>query len=123
MAKQMTSIAREDKKKPRNPFAPVFGLFLAAAFAVAAYLLAQLIIPEVQQLRLIYVIETTTASGAKELFIKPEGLLIVGGLLWMGLLGLAYALVAIIAGPSKRDLDNKRPLPPKKTISRDLSDW
>ncbi|MFQ3536520.1 MAG: hypothetical protein SNJ58_11645 [Aggregatilineales bacterium] len=123
MPKQMTSIVREEKKKPRNPLAPIFGLFLAVAFAVVAYFLAQLIIPEVQQLRLIYVIETTTASGAKELLIKPQGLLIVGGLLWMGLLGLAYALVAIIAGPSKRDLDNKRPLPPKKTISRDLSDW
>jgi len=123
MSKQSTSIVREEKKRPRNPLAPVFGLIIAAGFAVAAYFAAQLIIPEVQQLRLIYVIETVNASGARELFIKPQGLLIVGGMLWLVMIGIAYALVAIIAGPSKRDLENKRKLPPKKTISRDLSDW
>jgi hypothetical protein len=123
MSKQSTSIVKEEKKRPRNPLAPVFGLIIAIGFAVAAYFAAQLIIPEVQQLRLIYVIETINASGARELFIKPQGLLIVGGILWLVMIGVAYALVAIIAGPSKRDLENKRKLPPKKTISRDLSDW
>lgn len=123
MPKQTTNIVREEKKQPRNPLAPIFGLLIAAGFAVAAYFAAQLIIPEVQQLRLIYVIESINASGAKELFIKPQGLLIVGGLLWLAMIGIAYALVAIIAGPSKRDLENKRKLPPKKTISRNLSDW
>jgi hypothetical protein len=123
MSKQSTSIVKEEKKRPRNPLAPVFGLIIAMGFAVAAYFAAQLIIPEVQQLRLIYVIETINASGARELFIKPQGLLIVGGILWLVMIGVAYALVAIIAGPSKRDLENKRKLPPKKTISRDLSDW
>jgi hypothetical protein len=123
MSKQSTSIVKEEKKRPRNPLAPVFGLIIAIGFAVAAYFAAQLIIPEVQQLRLIYVIETFNASGARELFIKPQGLLIVGGILWLVMIGVAYALVAIIAGPSKRDLENKRKLPPKKTISRDLSDW
>lgn len=123
MSKQMTSIAREEKKKPRNPLAPIFGLILALALAALAYFLAQLIIPEVQQLRMVYVIETVAANGARELFIKNEGILVVGGLLWLLLLGTAYALVAILAGPSKRDLENKRKLPPKKTISRDLKDW
>lgn len=123
MSKQMTSIAREEKKKPRNPLAPIFGLILALALAALAYFLAQLIIPEVQQLRMVYVIETVAANGARELFIKNEGILVVGGLLWLLLLGTAYALVAILAGPSKRDLENKRKLPPKKTISRDLQDW
>lgn len=123
MSKQMTSIAREEKKKPRNPLAPIFGLILALGLAALAYFLAQLIIPEVQQLRMVYVIETVAANGTKELFIKNEGILVVGGLLWLLLLGTAYALVAILAGPSKRDLENKRKLPPKKTISRDLKDW
>ncbi|MFN7210118.1 MAG: hypothetical protein ACK4P1_06965 [Aggregatilineales bacterium] len=123
MSKQMTSIAREEKKKPRNPLAPIFGLILALGLAALAYFLAQLIIPEVQQLRMVYVIETVAANGTKELFIKNEGILVVGGLLWLLLLGSAYALVAILAGPSKRDLENKRKLPPKKTISRDLKDW
>ena len=123
MSKQMTSIAREEKKKPRNPLAPIFGLILALGLAALAYFLAQLIIPEVQQLRTVYVIETVAANGTKELFIKNEGILVVGGLLWLLLLGTAYALVAILAGPSKRDLENKRKLPPKKTISRDLKDW
>ncbi len=123
MSKQMTSIAREEKKKPRNPLAPIFGLILALALAALAYFLAQLIIPEVQQLRMVYVIETIAANGTRELFIKNEGILVVGGLLWLLLLGTAYALVAILAGPSKRDLENKRKLPPKKTISRDLKDW
>lgn len=72
---------------------------------------------------MVYVIETVAANGARELFIKNEGILVVGGLLWLLLLGTAYALVAILAGPSKRDLENKRKLPPKKTISRDLQDW
>ncbi len=123
MSKQMTSIAREEKKKPRNPLAPIFGLILALGLAALAYFLAQLIIPEVQQLRMVYVIETIAANGTRELFIKNEGILVVGGLLWLLLLGTAYALVAILAGPSKRDLENKRKLPPKKTISRDLKDW
>ncbi|RMF51841.1 MAG: hypothetical protein D6749_06700 [Chloroflexota bacterium] len=123
MAKQSTNVAREEKKKPRNPLAPVFGLVLALGFAVVAYFAAQLIIPEVQQLRLVYVIETVSESGAKELFIKPQGLLIVGGVLWLALMGVGYAIVAIIAGPSKRDLDNKRKLPPRSKQPRDLGEW
>jgi phage shock protein PspC (stress-responsive transcriptional regulator) len=123
MSKQSTNIVREEKKRPRNPLAPIFGLIIAISLGVVAYFAAQLIIPEVQQLRLIYVIESINASGGRELFIKPQGLLIVGGILWLAMLGVAYALVAIIAGPSRRDLENKRKLPPKKTISRDLSDW
>jgi len=123
MPKHSTNIAREEKKRPRNPLAPVLGLVIAGGFAAVAYFTAQLVIPEVQQLRSIYVIETVSASGARELFIKPQGLLIVGGILWLAMIGVAYALVAIIAGPSRRDLENKRKLPPKKTISRDLKDW
>jgi hypothetical protein len=119
MPKQSSSIVREEKKKPRNPLAPIFGIILALGFGVIAYFLAQLIIPEVQQLRLVYVID----RGAEGLYIKPEGLLIVGGLLWLALMGIGYALVAIIAGPSRRDLENKRKLPPKTTIQRDLGDW
>lgn len=118
-----SSITKEEKKKPRNPLAPIFGLILAVGFAVVAYFTAQLIIPEVQQLRLLYVIETTNASGGREILIKNEGLLIVGGLLWIVMLGVVYMLVAIIAGPSSRDLANKRKLPPKTTKSRDLGDW
>lgn len=123
MPKERTSVVREEPKKSRNPLAPVFGLILAIGFGVASYFLAQLIIPEVQQLRMVYVIETVAANGTKELFIKPQGLLIVGGLLWLAMMGVAYALVAIIAGPSRRDIENKRKLPPKTTISRDLQNW
>ncbi|MBO9309955.1 MAG: hypothetical protein J7551_09240 [Chloroflexi bacterium] len=123
MPKQSTNVVREEKKRPRNPLAPVFGLFIVVSLAAAAYFAAQLIIPEVQQLRSIYVIETVNASGAREISIKPQGLLIVGGFLWLVMLSVAYALVAIIAGPSRRDLENKRKLPPKKTVPRDLSDW
>ncbi len=118
-----SSIIKEEKKKPRNPLAPIFGLILAVGFGVVAYFAAQLIIPEVQQLRLLYVIETINASGGRELLIKNEGVLIVGGFLWIVMLGIAYLLVAIIAGPSQRDLANKRKLPPKTTKSRDLADW
>jgi hypothetical protein len=93
--------------KKVNVMLPVFGLVLAIALAILAFVLSEPIVRSVPQLR---DIKAGVRVGGE---LISWGRLLVAGGMWTVMMTFSYLLVAVLAGRDPKDT-SKMKLPPRK---------
>lgn len=94
-----------------NPLLPIFGLVLAIALAILAFILSEPLVRSVPQLR---DIKAGIRVGGE---LITWGRLLIAGGLWAVAMTISYLLVAILVGRDPTDT-SKMKLPPRKVQPR-----
>jgi hypothetical protein len=97
-------VKKAERVVKRSPLRAVFGVVIALGLAVAAWFIAQAVIPAVPQI-------ASLARGSERTQLILNGA--IAFMIWLPLFALANLLVAVIAGKDPDDLRAK-PLPPRQ---------
>jgi hypothetical protein len=101
-------VKQAEKIRKRNPFLPVIGLLIGGGLAVVAALLIEPLLTLLPELR-----TALLSTGSNYNYMRFA----IGGVLWLVLCGIAYFLVAVLAGNDPSSAKNM-PMRPRNAKKR-----